>query len=158
MKRNIVYNNNLNGNTAPGEAAVKAKIKIGGRQEEVMRMTRYRSSGAVSCMLLAALLSAALLASCKEKPFELKNPAVVGKWEGIGQTAELFPDGKITLGADWQSKQSTGRYDFVDEDTIRVRFKSSRPQEYNFALAGDNLKVTRADGTLVGDFTRVHRP
>ena len=75
-----------------------------------------------------------------------------------GQTAELFPDGKITLGADWQSKQSTGRYDFVDEDTIRVRFKSSRPQEYNFALAGDNLKVTRADGTLVGDFTRVHRP
>ncbi len=120
-------------------------------------MMRFHSLCAVSCMLLAAVFSAALLASCKEKPFELKNPAVVGKWEGIGQTAELFRDGKISLGTDWQSKQSNGRYEFIDEDTIRVRFKSSKPQEYNITLTGDNLQVTRADGTTVGEFKRVSR-
>jgi hypothetical protein len=123
----------------------------------MISMMRFHSLCAVSCMLLAAVFSTVLLASCKEKPFELKNPAVVGKWEGIGQTAELFRDGKITLGTDWQSKQSNGRYEFIDEDTIRVRFKSSKPQEYTIALTGDNLKVTRADGTLVGEFKRVNQ-
>ena len=118
-------------------------------------MMRSHSLCAVSCMLLVAALSMTMLTSCKKKPFELKNPAVVGKWEGIGQTAELFQDGKITLGTDWKSKQSTGNYEFIDEDTIRVRFKSSRPQDYNISLTGDNLKVTRIDGTPVGEFKRV---
>ncbi len=118
-------------------------------------MTGYRLLSAVPCMLLAAALAIATLTSCKEKPFELKNPALVGTWETIGQTAELFQDGKITLSTDWKTKQATGRYEFMDEDTIRVRFKSAKPQEYNIALTGDTLKVTRADGTLFGEFKRV---
>jgi hypothetical protein len=120
-------------------------------------MTRLRSLCAVSCMLLAAVLSTAMLTACKKKPFELKNPAAVGKWEGVGQTAELFRDGKITLVADGKSKQSKGSYEFIDEDTIRVRFKSSKLQNYNISLTGDNLKITRADGTPVGEFKRVNQ-
>ena len=120
-------------------------------------MTRLRLLCAVSCLLLAAVLSTAMLTACKKKPFELKNPAVVGKWEGVGQTAELLRDGKITLGTDWKSKQSTGSYEFADEDTIRVRFESSRPQDYTISLTGNVLKVTRADGTLVGEYKRVNQ-
>ncbi len=121
-------------------------------------MRRFRLLCAVSCMLLVALLSAALLASCKKKPFELKNPALVGKWKGVGQTVELFRDGKITLVADGKSKQSAGSYEFIDEDTIRVRFKGSRPRDYSIALTGEVLKITRTDGTLVGEFKRVNQP
>jgi hypothetical protein len=121
-------------------------------------MTRLRSLCAVSCMLLAAVLSTAMLTACKKKPFELKNPAAVGKWEGVGQTAELFRDGKITLVADGKSKQSKGSYEFIDEDTIRVRFKGSRPRDYSIALTGEVLKITRTDGTLVGEFKRVNQP
>jgi len=113
---------------------------------------------AVSCVFLVVLLSAALLASCKKKPFELKNPALVGKWKGAGQTVELFRDGKITLVADGKSKQSAGSYEFIDEDTIRVRLKGSRPRDYSISLTGDVLKITRTDGTLVGEFKRVNQP
>jgi len=109
-------------------------------------------------VFLVFLLSAALLASCKKKPFELKNPALVGKWKGAGQTVELFRDGKITLVADVKSKQSAGSYEFIDEDTIRVRLKGSRPRDYSISLTGDVLKITRTDGTLVGEFKRVNQP
>jgi len=106
-------------------------------------------------VFLVVLLSAALLTSCKKKPFELKNPAVVGKWKGAGQTVELFRDGKITLVVDGKSKQSAGSYSFIDEDTIRVRLKGSRPRDYGLSLTGDILKITRTDGTLIGEFKRV---
>ena len=121
----------------------------------MMCMRRFPLLCAVSCMLLASVLSTAMLTACKKKPFELKNPAVVGKWEGVGQTAELFRDGKITLVADGKSKQSAGSYEFIDEDTIRVRLKGSRPRDYSISLTGDILKITRTDGTLVGEFKRV---
>jgi hypothetical protein len=123
----------------------------------MMCMRRFPLLCAVSCLFLVVLLSAALLASCKKKPFELKNPALVGTWKGAGQTVEFFRDGKITQVADGKSKQSTGSYEFIDEDTIRVRFKSSRPQKYNISLTGDNLKVTRVDGTPVGEFKRINQ-
>ena len=109
-------------------------------------------------MLLAAVLSTAMPTACKKKPFELKNPAVVGKWKGAGQTAEFFRDGKINLVADGKSKQSAGSYEFIDEDTIRVRLKGSRPRDYSISLTGDVLKITRTDGTLVGEFTRANQP
>jgi len=120
-------------------------------------MMRFRSLCAVSCMLVVALFFTAMLISCTKKAFEIKNPEVLGKWEGGGQTVELFRDGKVTLGTDWKSKQSTGSYEFIDDDTIRVRFKSSRPQDYNFSLSGDSLMVTRADGKLVGEYKRVNQ-
>jgi len=109
-------------------------------------------------VFLVVLLSAALLTSCKKKPFELKNPALVGTWKGAGQTVELFRDGKITLVADGKSKQSAGSYEFIDEDTIRVRLKGSRPRDYSISLTGDILKITRTDGTLVGEFQKVSQP
>jgi hypothetical protein len=80
---------------------------------------------------------------------------MLGAWQDGGQTVELFKDGKITLGTNWGTQQATGKYEFIDDDTIKVTFKSSMPQDYTFSLSGDNLIVTRTDGTLIGEYKRV---
>ena len=50
MKRNIVYNNNLNGNTAPGEAAVKAAHPLGrwAQPDEIADAIVYLASSSAS--------------------------------------------------------------------------------------------------------------
>lgn len=118
-------------------------------------MTGIRSYFKAFCMLMMAVPAIILPAACRGKPPAIKNPEVLGAWQGGGQTVELFKDGKITLGTNWGTKQATGKYEFIDEDTITVKFKSSSPQDYNVSLSGDNLLVTRADGTLIGEYKRI---
>jgi hypothetical protein len=118
-------------------------------------VTGIRSCGKTFFMLTVALLAFSLPVACTENPPEIKNPEVLGAWQDGGQTVELFKDGEITLGTNWGTKQATGKYEFIDEDTITVKFKSSSPQDYNVSLSGDNLIVTRADGTLIGEYRRM---
>lgn len=118
-------------------------------------MKHNRASTAASCMLMIAALAFALPVACREKPHEIRNPEILGTWKGGGQTVELFKDGTITLGTNWETAQATGKYAFIDDDTITVKFKSSPAQDYIFSLSGDNLIVTRTDGTLIGEYRRV---
>jgi hypothetical protein len=106
-------------------------------------------------MLMAAVLAFAMPLACRGKPPEIKNPEILGAWKGGGQTVELFKNGEITLGTNWGTKQATGKYEFIDDDTIKVKFKSSLAQDYIFSLSGDNLIVTRTDGTLIGEYKRI---
>lgn len=118
-------------------------------------MKHNRSSGAVFGMLMVAVLALSMAVACREKPPEIKNPEILGAWQGGGQTVVLFEDGTITLATNWKLKGATGKYEFIDDDTITVKFKGSLPQDYNVSLSGDNLLVTRTDGTLIGEYKRV---
>lgn len=120
-------------------------------------MTSIRSCGKTFFMLTVALLAFSLPVACKEKPPEIKNPEILGVWQDGGQTVDLFQDGKITLGTNWGTQQATGTYEFIDDDTIKVKFKSSPPQDYTFSLSGDTLIVTRTDGTLIGEYKRIKK-
>jgi hypothetical protein len=120
-----------------------------------MRVTGVRSCRKAFFMLMVALLAFSLPVACKENHLESKNPEILGAWQGGGQTVELFKDGKITLGTNWGTQQATGTYEFIDDDTIKVKFKSSPPQDYTFSLSGDTLIVTRTDGTLIGEYKRI---
>jgi hypothetical protein len=122
---------------------------------EVMRVTGIRSCRKAFFMLMVALLAFSLPVACKENPPEIKNPEILGAWQSAGQTVTLLKNGEIILGTNWGTKQAAGKYEFIDDDTIKVKFKSSPPQDYNVSLSGDNLIVTRADGTLIGDYKRV---
>jgi hypothetical protein len=106
-------------------------------------------------MLLLAVLAFAVPVACREKPPEIKNPEILGAWQGGGQTVVLFKDGTITLATNWKITGSTGNYEFIDDDTITVKFKGSLPQDFNVSLSGDNLLVTGTDGTLIGEYKRV---
>lgn len=106
-------------------------------------------------MLMVVGMAFVMPVACREKPPEIKNPEILGAWQGGGQTVELFEDGKITLGTNWRTKQATGKYEFIDDDTIKVKFKSSLAQDYIFSLSGDNLIVTRTDGILIGEYKRI---
>jgi len=117
-------------------------------------MVRFRLGGVSGYVLAVAVLSS-LLAGCREKAMEIKNPELLGTWKGGGQTVALFEDGTITLATTWKIKGATGKYEFIDDDTITVKFKGSLPQDYNVSLSGDNLLVTRTDGTLIGEYKRV---
>jgi hypothetical protein len=108
-------------------------------------------------MLMVAVLAFSLPVACKENPPDIKNPEILGAWQGAGQTVELFKDGKIVLRTNWGTQQATGTYKFIDDDTIKVKFKSSPPQDYTFSLSGDTLIVTRTDGTLIGEYKRVKK-
>ncbi len=116
-----------------------------------------RSSVQAFCMLMMALPAFILPAACRGKPPELKNPEILGAWQDGGQTVELFKDGQISLGTNWGTQQATGTYEFIDDDTIKVTFKSSMPQDYTFSLSGDTLIVTRTDGTLIGEYKRIKK-
>ncbi len=118
-------------------------------------MTSNRLCTNVFCMLLLAVLACAVPVACREKPPEIKNPEILGAWQGGSQMVVLFRDGTITLATNWNIKGATGKYEFIDDDTITVQFKGSLPQDYNVSLSGDNLLVTRTDGTLIGEYKRV---
>lgn len=105
--------------------------------------------------MMIAALAFALTVACREKPFEIKNPEILGTWKGGGQTVELLKDGTITLSTTWETEQVTGTYAFSDDDTITVTFKSSPAQDYVVSLSGDNMMVTRTDGTLIGEYKRI---
>ena len=96
-------------------------------------------------MLMTALPAFILPSACRGKPPEIKNPEILGAWQDGGQTVELFKGGQISLGTNWGTQQATGTYEFIDDDTIKVRFKSSMPQDYTFSLSGDTLIVTKPD-------------
>jgi len=122
-----------------------------------MSVTGIRSYCNAFCMLMMSVPAFILPVACRGKPPEMKNPEVLGAWQDGGQTVELFKDGKITLGTNWETKQATGKYEFIDDDTIKVTFKSSMPQDYTFSLSGDTLIVTRTDGTLIGEYKRIKK-
>lgn len=120
-------------------------------------MTGIRSASKAFFMLMVAVPALSLPVACKEKPPEIKNREILGAWQDGGQTVELFQDGKMTLGTNWGTQQATGTYEFIDDDTIKVTFKSSMPQDYTFSLSGDTLIVTRTDGTLIGKYKRIKK-
>ncbi len=118
-------------------------------------MTSNRLCVKAFCMLMVAVMASALPVACREKPPEIKNPEILGAWQGESQVVELFKNGEITLGTNWGTKQATGTYEFIDDDTVRVKFTSSLPQDYIFSLSGDNVLVTRTDGALIGEYKRI---
>ena len=114
---------------------------------EEVTMKYVRLLFAVGCVLV--------LISCGNKDPEIKNPAIVGKWEGNNQTIEMYPDGKISLTDMTTRDISKGWYTFIDENTIRITFKSSKPQFYEITLSGDTLVVDSVNADHSAEYKRV---
>jgi hypothetical protein len=114
---------------------------------EEVTMKNVRLMFTVGCILL--------LISCGNKAPEIKNPAIVGKWEGNNQTFEMYPDGKISLTDMTTRDMSKGGYTFIDENTIRITFKSSKPQFYTITLSGDTLVVDSVNADHFAEYKRV---
>jgi hypothetical protein len=95
-----------------------------------------------------------MLISCRKKTPEIKNPAILGKWKGDTHTVEMFKDGKVILTDKIKKEQATGSYEFIDDDTVRVKLKGSKQKEFKVSISQDKIIVTRADGVFVAEYKR----
>lgn len=51
-----------------------------------------------------------------------------------------------------RNERSTGRYELIDDDIVRVKLKGSKSQDFKVSITQDKLSVTRADGDLVAEY------
>jgi len=110
------------------------------------------------CILVFAVCCTFMLISCRKKAPEIKNPAILGKWEGDTQTVEMFEDGKVILTDKIKKKRTNGSYEFIDDDTIRVKLRGLKAKEFKVSISQDKIIVTRTDGVFFAEYKRANEP
>ena len=103
--------------------------------------------------LLTAVCSFLVIISCGERTIEIKNPAVLGKWENETQAVTLSADGKVKLTDKTAQTTTTGSFRFINENRLRVTFKSAT-DDYKLSLSGDTLRIERVNGGFNAEYKR----
>ena len=83
----------------------------------------------------------ALFSAFRKKTREIRIADIVGKWRKENQTAKIFENGNIVLTNRRRNKSSTGRYELIDKDIIRVTLEGKSPQDFRLSLSKDTLTV-----------------
>ena len=112
-------------------------------------MKNVRLMFSVGCMLI--------LISCGNKAPDIKNPAIVGMWEGNNQAFEMYPDGKISFTDTATRDISKGWYTFIDEKTIRITLNGGNPQVFKISISGDTLMVDSVSANDSAEYKRVNK-
>jgi hypothetical protein len=86
---------------------------------------------------------------------EINNSTLAGKWETKNMVMEIFQDGKIVFCSDKSPERSEGSYEFIKDDTIRLKLKGSNPEVLKLSLFDDRLTATHADGEIFAIYKRV---
>ncbi len=101
--------------------------------------------------LLLVLVLIVPLTACGRAPRE----GIVGIWEAGNQTVEIKEDGKMLFTDRVKDQSSTGSYQFVDDNHVKVTFADSSTETFKVSVSSRNLKVTRPDGTVFAKYRRV---
>jgi hypothetical protein len=101
-------------------------------------------------LLLVFFLMVPLVA-CGPAPRE----GIVGMWKAGNQTVEIKGDGTIVFTDPLKEQPSTGSYQFVDDNHVKVTFADSTTEEFKVSVSSSQLKVTRPDGTVFAKYNRV---
>ena len=104
--------------------------------------------------LLTAVCSFLMIISCGGKAAEIKNPAILGKWEDAAQVISFSADGKVCLTEKTNQALSTGSFIFIDENRLRVSFGGST-KDYEFSVSGDTLLVDSVNGNFAAEYTKL---
>ena len=85
---------------------------------------------------------------------EIKNPAILGKWEDAAQVIHFSADGKVSLTEKLTQTLSTGSFRFIDENRLRVSFGGST-KDYEVSVSGDKLLVDSVNGNFAAEYTKL---
>jgi hypothetical protein len=91
------------------------------------------------------------LTACGPAPRE----GIVGTWAAGNQTVEIKADGSMVFTDRLKEQPSTGSYQFVDDNRVKVAFADSTTEEFKVSVSAKSLKVTRPDGTVFAKYSRV---
>lgn len=93
-----------------------------------------------------------VLVSCQQQSKE----AIVGTWKASNQIVEIVPDGTIVHTDSLTQKSSSGRYEFIGNDTIQVTLEDLQSEKLTVSISdlGDKLTLTQPDGTVFATYRR----
>lgn len=86
-------------------------------------------------------------------PVTDKSP-ILGKWVAGGQTVEVFEDGKI-VHTDKLKKETSGRYEFIDNGIIRIEYEGFDKQDYKASIYQENLLLTGVEDSSTSRLTKI---
>ena len=81
--------------------------------------------------------------------------AIIGSWEAEGVTVEIFADGRI-VHTDKRKKQTAGRYEFIDNNIIRIEYEGLQKQEYKASVYQSELLLTSVENSSTARLRRVN--
>lgn len=85
------------------------------------------------------LCAAALLAGCRLDPKE----AVLGEWSSGSGRMLFYPDGQVVT-QQGDSTAAVARYEWVQNDTLRIRSLAAEPADYGVTVSRDSLVLCAA--------------
>ena len=107
--------------------------------------------------LIAVVTVIMLLVACQQDiemtPVTDKS-ALIGKWKEAGQTVEVFEDGTI-IHTDKFNTKTNGKYEFIDDNIIRIEYEGFEKQEYKASVYQKKLLLTGVEDSSTSRLTRV---
>ena len=94
----------------------------------------------VSCMIVWIVL--------KKKTQEIRRTDIVGTWKGESQTAKVFENGEVILTNKRRKKRTSGTYEFIDKNIVRVILDGLEPPDFKVSISRDKLSVKGMDGAI----------
>jgi hypothetical protein len=86
------------------------------------------------------LCAALLLAGCGVDP----KRAVLGEWSSGAGRMLFYPDGQVVT-QQGDSTASVARYEWVHDDTLRIRSLAAEPADYGASVTRDSLVLCAAE-------------
>lgn len=84
----------------------------------------------------------------REKTQEIKRTDIVGTWRGETQTAKAFENGKLILSCKRRRKRTSGTYELVDKNIIRIMLDGAVSQDFKVSISRDKLFVKSMNGAI----------
>lgn len=110
----------------------------------------------VSTHLIAVATVIMVMVACQQ-PVEMTpvtdKSALVGKWKEAGQTVEVFEDGTI-IHTDKFNTKTNGKYEFIDDNIIRIEYEGYEKQEYKASVYQKKLLLTGVKDSSTARLTR----
>ena len=107
--------------------------------------------------LIAFVTVIMLVVACQQEvemtPVTDKS-ALIGKWKEADQTVEVFEDGTI-IHTDKFNNKTNGKYEFIDDNIIRIEYEGFEKQEYKASVYQKKLLLTGVEDSSTSRLTRV---
>ena len=93
-----------------------------------------------------------------QQPIEMTpvtdKSALIGKWKEAGQTVEVFENGTI-IHTDKLNNKTNGKYEFIDDNIIRIEYEGFEKQEYKASVYQKKLLLTGVKDSSTAQLTRI---
>ena len=108
-------------------------------------------------LAVAVFISISVLACQQPAPMTpvTDKSEIVGTWAAEGVTVEIFEDGRI-VHTDKLKKQTEGRYEFIDNNIIRIEYEGFKTQDYKASVYQTELLLTGVEDSSTARLRRVN--